>query len=321
MREWYDASHRAIRGVDGNFLVYGALRQRITRVVCTAVWALMFSTNVSAMPGLVDGESHAGVPAFQVVSPAGKTNLIIPSMHVAAEELTEPSAAVFNGARRLVVEHYGVEGAAVAADQDQGRLAEWALDLSESDLATYFTRARCAGVSKDVAEAALRRPSSQVANAYAYQTCRPTLALSRDTLLMLYKPPHVPLDVLEDDADVERLRRSVTDRDAGPAFRWALRHNPAEVLATTAVALNKGDFGAVKRSVVESLASPDAAQRFLSTMVDERNRRWMPHLRRYLDDGEAVVLVGAMHLPGQQGLLALLRDEGYRVTEVRLPPR
>lgn len=48
----------------------------------------------------------------------------------------------------------------------------------------------------------------------------------------------------------------------------------------------------------------------------DRNRAWMPALQRLLDDeqvAQALVIVGSMHLLGEEGLLAMLRQAGYRV--------
>lgn len=51
-------------------------------------------------------------------------------------------------------------------------------------------------------------------------------------------------------------------------------------------------------------------------LVVERNHRWLPQLeRRLTDEGKdnTLVVVGAMHLLGPDGLVALLRAKGYRV--------
>lgn len=48
----------------------------------------------------------------------------------------------------------------------------------------------------------------------------------------------------------------------------------------------------------------------------DRNRAWLPRLKSLLDDeasDDALVVVGAMHLLGEDGVVALLRAEGYTV--------
>ena len=51
-------------------------------------------------------------------------------------------------------------------------------------------------------------------------------------------------------------------------------------------------------------------------LLDVRNRAWMRRLRTELRKGNAFVAVGALHLPGEVGLVELLRDAGFQVTRV-----
>lgn len=52
-------------------------------------------------------------------------------------------------------------------------------------------------------------------------------------------------------------------------------------------------------------------------LLSDRNRAWLPALRRLLRGGEPqLIVVGAAHLPGPDGLVALLRAEGFRVEAV-----
>ena len=48
----------------------------------------------------------------------------------------------------------------------------------------------------------------------------------------------------------------------------------------------------------------------------DRNRAWLPRLRAMLDDSDSddsLVVVGAMHLLGEDGVVELLREAGYTV--------
>ena len=91
------------------------------------------------------------------------------------------------------------------------------------------------------------------------------------------------------------------------------------MLEQTRDALNAGDYDTLRGQVLESLASVDAAAVFARHMVDERNAEWLPRLGAILNDGHAVVVVGAMHFPGPTGLIALLREQGYAVHVIKWP--
>lgn len=52
---------------------------------------------------------------------------------------------------------------------------------------------------------------------------------------------------------------------------------------------------------------------FEETMVTARNRTMAEHAAPFIDAGGAFVAVGALHLPGKEGLVALLRDAGYSI--------
>jgi uncharacterized protein YbaP (TraB family) len=51
-------------------------------------------------------------------------------------------------------------------------------------------------------------------------------------------------------------------------------------------------------------------------LLDVRNKAWMPRLKSELSKGNAFVAVGALHLPGEVGLIELLRDSGFQITKV-----
>ena len=74
------------------------------------------------------------------------------------------------------------------------------------------------------------------------------------------------------------------------------------MLEQTRDALNAGDYDALRGQVLESLGLVDATAVFARHMVDERNAEWLPRLGAILNDGHAVVVVGAMHFPGSYGV-------------------
>jgi uncharacterized protein YbaP (TraB family) len=75
-----------------------------------------------------------------------------------------------------------------------------------------------------------------------------------------------------------------------------------------------GDGQAVERIVLKDLEQePQLYQRLL---VD-RNKNWMPKLDAlFARGGRAMVVVGAAHLVGPDGLLAMFRSKGYKVEQL-----
>jgi len=75
-----------------------------------------------------------------------------------------------------------------------------------------------------------------------------------------------------------------------------------------------GDVPAIERIALADLKSdPVMYQRLLV----ERNRNWMPQIEAlFARRGRALVVVGAAHLVGPDGLVAMLRAKGYTVEQI-----
>ncbi|MDH5544547.1 MAG: TraB/GumN family protein [Gammaproteobacteria bacterium] len=62
--------------------------------------------------------------------------------------------------------------------------------------------------------------------------------------------------------------------------------------------------------------SPELAHTFRRRLIDDRNQRMFSRLISLLPNQKYFVAVGALHLPGDTGLIAQLRDAGFQVTPV-----
>lgn len=65
-----------------------------------------------------------------------------------------------------------------------------------------------------------------------------------------------------------------------------------------------------------AVADPAANDRLMDELLDRRNRRMAERMQSELDAGGAFVAVGALHLPGEGGLIRLLEQRGYTLTPV-----
>jgi uncharacterized protein YbaP (TraB family) len=75
-----------------------------------------------------------------------------------------------------------------------------------------------------------------------------------------------------------------------------------------------GDAPTVERIVLAELKpEPQLYQRLLAG----RNRNWMPKIDALLlRKGHALIVVGAAHLVGADGLIAMLKAKGYTVEQL-----
>jgi hypothetical protein len=75
-----------------------------------------------------------------------------------------------------------------------------------------------------------------------------------------------------------------------------------------------GDAAAVERIVLKDLQQEPA---LYQRLLIERNRNWLPKLDALMTRaGHAMVVVGAAHLVGPDGLLAMLRAKGYKIEQL-----
>ena len=113
----------------------------------------------------------------------------------------------------------------------------------------------------------------------------------------------------------------------------ALAHHPFEVqTAMLSDTLDKMDqFDAYMHSYISAWASGDAKQ-IEETMVEEmkgypsmyeavlvnRNRKWIPGIAELIESGRNVmVVVGLAHLVGEDSVLNMLKEKGYRIERVQ----
>jgi hypothetical protein len=70
---------------------------------------------------------------------------------------------------------------------------------------------------------------------------------------------------------------------------------------------------------IEKLSDKDDAglSGYMDLLLYNRNRKWARELKKLLPGRSLLVAVGAAHLPGKEGVIELLRKEGYKVEPVK----
>jgi hypothetical protein len=76
----------------------------------------------------------------------------------------------------------------------------------------------------------------------------------------------------------------------------------------------KGDVGSLEEWLLAGMREyPEVHEK----IIVERNRRWLPQIEKMIAQGEnTMVVVGAAHLVGREGVIELLKQRGYTVEQL-----
>ncbi|WP_020179526.1 TraB/GumN family protein [Methylopila sp. M107] len=273
--------------------------------------------------GLLWRIEKAGAPA----------SYLFGTMHTTEADLVDLSGPVreaLGQAKTVAVEIANGDGpevqAAVAAYVTQN-----AIDMSGKGL-EGLTEAQTAEVKRRLAEAGL--PAEAVAMLKPW-FLGITLATSACELKkMASGKPNVDQTVekIARDAGVKVVGLETVEEQFGAlskisdeTARRMIRDSVATASAsddmqTTTLALYRarrvGWYLATKAETFGSAFDLTAYKDFLEDIVDRRNRLMLERSKALIDQGAAFIAVGALHLPGPNGLVALLRAQGYTVTKV-----
>lgn len=276
--------------------------------------------------------AQQGVPALKVIAPNGAVSLLIGSLHIAADGLRQPADSIMDGAKTYVIEgaaEPGVPSPLLAPAEEVvlglSSRAAWAQALSDEQVGQLVRHLDCT-TSGDITKArfavakllTLKR-AAMAAEVASWQCASPGL-LSRDALLgRAAEARGLPRGLLESQATANRQRAAVPESIYQASLYKAFTPDSREALQRVVVALNMGNYADIIQTLRDRAPSAAEADLYLKLLVTDRNHAWMPALAKYLDGGNAVVNVGGAHLPGPDGLIALLRQRGYQVLPTVVP--
>jgi hypothetical protein len=132
----------------------------------------------------------------------------------------------------------------------------------------------------------------------------------------------IPVVGLESIEDQLRAMASVPEADQLVLLKAGLKlnHLTPDMVETLVLRYLERDLGAIwplqELLWQEHGAAARASVAFRRELLTVRNERMREAARPLLEAGGAFIAVGALHLPGDDGLVALLRKAGYTVTPV-----
>ena len=214
--------------------------------------------------------------ALELVPDAGMLDTLRDAMVSADEPLSEVlDAALYERVRTVLTEKYGMTEPAV------DRLEPWAVAL------TLGTQPPETGMYMDLMLS--YRAQGAGLDVVALETVDEQI----DFLAGMRREDQISL-----------IRETVADHDA----------YEAEFDELVAAYLD-GDLDRLEALANEQLAGLDEGlvRYFEERGLVERNRRMLERAEGWLDQGGLIIAVGALHLQGENGLIALLKQRGWRL--------
>lgn len=274
--------------------------------------------------GAAPAAAASGKGFIWTIEQAGKTGWLVGSLHLLPRDaypLPASMNAAFQAAEVLVEEADPDELSAPATAAEVVKRAFYppgqTLEghVSAATFKTLSERAAQAGVPAQVLQQ--MRPWMVAVTLAGLEMQKsgfdPALGLDRhfrERARQASKPVRTVETALEQIGMLESLGPALQDALVVETLRGASSEiDQAQALFT---AWRNGDAPAMEKILVEGTrASPDIYE----ALFVERNRRWMPKIEACLDTSRCMILVGAGHLVGADGLIALLRARGYTVEQ------
>lgn len=275
---------------------------------------------------LVTQFSNAQGLLWEVTSPEGKTSYLFGTYHlVGAEYLSDhiKVAEAFAGANQIVVE--------TVIDSSQLMQAASMGLMMENTLWDFYDTAQFELISSKMQQVTgmslngfVQLKPTAVANFYALAIAQQELAASD----LSY--PGAPLDVYFAHQGSKQSKEVVQLESMMEQMDMLYNSDPLEEQAEALLEMIE-DTSVTDMSVrlleyyrdqdldAMMALTEEVADQFgdMAILLDNRNNKWIAKLEPVLDQGNAFIAVGALHLPGEEGLIKLLTAEGYKLTPVK----
>ena len=244
------------------------------------------------------GTCHVGVTLDQALPKNGQA-LIAQSAVVVGEidprVIPSPGDLLLHGGQSLSGLVGAEQWAAIVKANDLGRSAEMLNHMHPIHLETFLQVRIAQGLNPRAMimdDAALRIAEKAKVRREFLETPKEQLGIVNEMPIHYWVPI---LEQLSDPLYVETLPKQLDDA--------------VQVCRT-------GDLSLVEKLLEELRKTyPRFAELFEREMLRDRNRRWMPRLDALFQKEPTFVAVGAGHMVGEDGLLKLLEERGYTVTQ------
>lgn len=287
---------------------------RARKQIFLAIWLLLFWAAAQAAPF-----SHGLL--WKIERPGQAPSYVFGTIHseqASVLNLPQPVQSVFDGSKTYVMEALLDEGA--LSTMSASMLFDDGHTLKEVLSAATYSKAVRAMNDYGLPEAGLLllRPW---AVAITLSTPKPKTGLVLDLSLMQQATAQG-----KQTAGLETVEEQVGIFASLPMHEQVLlledALNQLSDIQQTFAALHKlylaRDLAGLQRlnAAQQSLGNQNLGQKLMLKLIDQRNRRMVMRMEPYFKAGQAFIAIGALHLPGDAGVLNLLAKKGYRVSAV-----
>jgi uncharacterized protein YbaP (TraB family) len=287
----------------------------------TSMLRRFLATLLLAILTLSGGRAQAGEPIwfYRAESTAGRVTYFYPSFHLRDERVPRPPESVLEHRSQLVIE----------ADITQLKahpetLMPYILNPKPVDLAAMFTpaeldairaRAACNGMAP-----LLGRLRLFYVGMFVSLPCpKADSGTYEEVMAAAAKKRGLKVGALEDVSEQFAVMAALPDRLAIDSIKEYAGHpERAEQVVAHMIAL----YNAGKYDELYSLALQEGPRNrtdsklFMEKLIVERNRHMVERMGGMLERGNALIVIGALHFPGKDGIVDLLRRQHYKVSEI-----
>lgn len=129
------------------------------------------------------------------------------------------------------------------------------------------------------------------------------------------KRPLLFLETIEQQLTM-LMNASATNEDAFVTQSLVELSDVEQQLSQITDAWRRGDTSKLAALAMSYIDTPEGAA-FYDQLLVQRNKNWLPQLAQMLETPEIeLVLVGALHLSGDNSVLQLLREQGYQIKQL-----
>jgi uncharacterized protein YbaP (TraB family) len=254
---------------------------------------------------------------WKVESPAGKTNYLFGTIHTDDNRVTNFSPIVENALQ--TVDAFMMETLA-PSDPSVFMMPDGDLKsmLSEAEMDKVFALAEFHVMHR---EAAIHMKPWLLA--VVFDSPKPLTPFAQDNLLMS-KSEDLGKEVigLEDTQEHFGIMDSFSRDEQLTMLRAVLRRNPQqkesdfELLMTAYLAGDSNKVAALDEKITGGMLPPTLWAKMRSKLLDERNVVMAQRIEEEAKTKSVFVAVGASHLAGKGGLIARLKEAGYKLSPI-----